>query len=92
LDRRKVRASFERRFTSTKMAGKYISCYKRVLAEVRPDQTTRTNVTVRQIGPWDAPHLDYTPPNLPPTGTAQPIREVNPNGRPATHVINDDWT
>jgi glycosyltransferase involved in cell wall biosynthesis len=80
LDRRKVRASFERRFTSSEMAGKYINCYKEILAGVRRDHTTGTNITVEQVGPWDLPHLDYTPHHLPPTGTAQPLRELDPNG------------
>jgi glycosyltransferase involved in cell wall biosynthesis len=90
LDRRKVRASFERRFTSSTMAEKYISCYRRVLAEVRPDHTIRTDVAVGQLEAWDAPHLDYTPHDLPPTGPAQPIRELNSKGHTATPVVNDD--
>src|ERR1700748_2378437 len=33
LDRREVRVSFERRFTSSEMAMKYIGCYERIAAE-----------------------------------------------------------
>jgi glycosyltransferase involved in cell wall biosynthesis len=80
LDRREVRASFERRFTSSEMAGKYINCYKKILAEVRPDRTTRTGVTVGQLGALDATHIGYTPQHLPPPGTAN-----------ATHVTNGEF-
>ena len=60
LDRRQVRASFERRFTSSEMAGKYINCYKKLLTEVRPDLTTSTGVTLAHAGALDAPHINYT--------------------------------
>jgi glycosyltransferase involved in cell wall biosynthesis len=75
LDRRQVRASFERRFTSSEMAGKYIDCYKKILAEVRPDRTTSTGVTVAHAGALDAPHINYTPHHLP---------------THATHVVNGE--
>jgi glycosyltransferase involved in cell wall biosynthesis len=75
LDRRQVRASFERRFTSSEMAGKYINCYKKVLTEVRPARTTSTGVTVAHAGALDAPNINYTPHHLP---------------THATHVVNDE--
>jgi glycosyltransferase involved in cell wall biosynthesis len=87
LDRRKVRASFERRFTSSEMGGKYVSCYRKILADVRGDHTTGTSVTVEQVGALMRPQIGYT---SPPPGTALPIGERNTNEHYVTRVVNDE--
>jgi glycosyl transferase family 1 len=87
LDRRKVRASFERRFTSSEMGGKYISCYRKILADVRADHTTGTSVTVEQVGASMRPQIGYT---SPPSGTVLPIGERNTNEPYVAPVLNDE--
>jgi glycosyltransferase involved in cell wall biosynthesis len=83
LDRRKVRASFERCFTASEMAGKYIDCYKKIAAEVRADHTTRTKVTVEQVGALDAPHIGFTSPRM-------ARRDGDMNEYDAARVVNDE--
>jgi glycosyltransferase involved in cell wall biosynthesis len=90
LDRRKVRASFERRFSASEMAGKYINCYKKVAAEVRPDHTTRTNVTVEQVDALDAPQIGFTSHRFGSSGVARPSREGDANEYDAARVVNDE--
>jgi hypothetical protein len=72
LDRRQVRASFERRFTSSEMASRYTGCYKKILAEVRPDRTTHIGVTVGEV--MDARHGGHTRGHVP---TPAPTQVVN---------------
>ena len=81
LDRREVRASFERRFTASEMAGRYINCYKKVAAEVKLDRKTRTNVFVEQVGASDAPQIGFTTPRV-----ARPRGNAND----AARVVNDE--
>jgi glycosyltransferase involved in cell wall biosynthesis len=83
LDRREVRASFERRFTASEMAGRYIDCYKKIAAEVRLDRKTRTNIAMQQVGAMDAPQIGFTSP-----GVERPIRGGNANH--AARVVNDE--
>ena len=73
LDRRKVRASFERRFTSSEMGSKYISCYRKILADVRADHTIGTSVSVEQVGALMRPQIGYT---SPPSGTGTTDRRA----------------
>ena len=59
LDRREVRASFERRFTSLEMAKRYLSCYRKVLAEVGQDHRIETGVQSGRVGVLRAPYMNY---------------------------------
>ena len=72
-----------------KWPGSISTVIKEILAEVRRDHSTFTNIPAEQVEAWGAPHIVYMSHNLPATGTA-PIRELNPNGHTATHVVNDD--
>jgi glycosyltransferase involved in cell wall biosynthesis len=59
LDRRKVRAAFEQRFTSSKMAAKYISCYQKVLSAVYPGHLVGAGMSSRRIGALKPSHINY---------------------------------
>jgi glycosyltransferase involved in cell wall biosynthesis len=36
IDRRRCRATFERRFTATRMASRYVQIYREVMADISP--------------------------------------------------------
>lgn len=57
LDRRKVRASFERRFTSIEMARDYVACYERVSTEAGASSIAGAVVGAGEIGVLAAPHV-----------------------------------
>jgi glycosyltransferase involved in cell wall biosynthesis len=88
LDRRKVRAAFERRFTSSEMAGRYVNCYKKILAEVRPDHTIHTSVTVEQVGALNGPHMGSH--HVPPPLGSRPIRDRSANDYHAARAVKDE--
>ena len=66
LDRRRVRESFDQRFTSAKMAEKYVGCYEKILAEAKVDDCPMDGafVSTAQLGVSNASLLrDVTGPS-----------------------------
>jgi glycosyltransferase involved in cell wall biosynthesis len=57
LDRRKVRAEFERRFTAERMAGAYIAAYRLLLARAPTTTTINTKLLELTMVPPAAPEL-----------------------------------
>ena len=57
MDRRKVRAEFERRFTAEEMAGAYIAAYRLLLARAPATTTINTKLLELTMAPPAAPEL-----------------------------------
>ena len=57
MDRRKVRAEFERRFTAERMAGAYIAAYRLLLARAPTTTTINTKLLELTMVPPAAPEL-----------------------------------
>jgi hypothetical protein len=57
MDRRKVRAEFERRFTAERMAGAYIAAHRLLLARAPATTTKNTKLLELTMAPPAAPEL-----------------------------------